>query len=252
MTQSTKISIVYCATNKKNNKRYIGKTINGLEARKQGHIYTASKECETYFARAIRKYGAENFEWTVLEYHSSDKEAQKREAELIIEFQTQIPENGYNITPGGNGGSHRSIATRKKMGDASRRRVYENPESFKTWSIGAQRPDVKLRRKIKWKQTWKKKFPDIELICKVCGLPFWVQWKRRNHYKTCLEHRQQKSPNWVVKKCITCNVEFQVTFYRRNNVKKCEIHRQKRKMSEETKKKMSEARKRYWKQKRKD
>ena len=57
--------IVYCYTNKINNKKYIGITSRSLEEREQNHLYEAyNKNSLTYnvpFKRAIRKYGIESF-----------------------------------------------------------------------------------------------------------------------------------------------------------------------------------------------
>lgn len=52
--------IVYKATNNINNKVYIGITTKTLEHRKSIHKKD-SKTKDTYFYKAIRKYGFENF-----------------------------------------------------------------------------------------------------------------------------------------------------------------------------------------------
>lgn len=59
------MAIVYCYTNKINNKKYIGITIRRMEERERSHLYEAyNVNCETYntpFKRVIRKYGLRNF-----------------------------------------------------------------------------------------------------------------------------------------------------------------------------------------------
>lgn len=60
--------IIYLATNKINNKVYIGQTINTLNKRKTNHYAAARNEKDNlYFHRAIRKYGENNFDWIVLD-----------------------------------------------------------------------------------------------------------------------------------------------------------------------------------------
>ena len=53
---------IYKITNQVNGKFYIGKTIKTLKNRFHNHCYDALKrDSTTYFHRAIRKYGKENF-----------------------------------------------------------------------------------------------------------------------------------------------------------------------------------------------
>ena len=63
--------IIYGSRNIVNGKWYIGQTTVGLENRRRQHLSTArNNNCHTYrcvFHDAIRKYGEDAFEWTVLE-----------------------------------------------------------------------------------------------------------------------------------------------------------------------------------------
>lgn len=53
---------VYKITNIQNKKMYIGQTIRPIEERFKRHLNDAIKgNLDTHFARAIRKYGKENF-----------------------------------------------------------------------------------------------------------------------------------------------------------------------------------------------
>lgn len=58
--------IIYCATNKTNGMRYVGKTACGLQKRKRNHESDARKDSRLYFHRAIKKYGADGFTWDVI------------------------------------------------------------------------------------------------------------------------------------------------------------------------------------------
>lgn len=100
--------IVYCYTNKRNNKKYIGITSRTLEERKSSHIYEAyNKNSLTYntpFKRAIRKYGLENFKEEVLHNNVSNEQACELEKYYIKKYKTYYKysnSNGYNATLGG-------------------------------------------------------------------------------------------------------------------------------------------------------
>lgn len=91
--------IIYKATNKINNKSYIGQTINSLKQRKKEHANDI-KRFNTVFCKALRKYGKENFKWKVIEKCNSLNKLNEREKYWIKELKTQNP-NGYNLTEGG-------------------------------------------------------------------------------------------------------------------------------------------------------
>ncbi len=92
--------IIYKVTNKLNNKSYIGLTTRTLQERKLEHLRHLIDE-DTYFHRAIKKYGAENFEWIIIDNSAqSNTELQYQEKYYIEKYNTLIP-NGYNMTIGG-------------------------------------------------------------------------------------------------------------------------------------------------------
>lgn len=99
--------IVYTATNKINEKQYIGYTTKTLEERKRSHLSKAKslsgKHYFYLFQQAIRKYGIDNFHWEVLENCNSIEECCNKEIYYINKYNTISP-NGYNLTKGGNGG----------------------------------------------------------------------------------------------------------------------------------------------------
>ena len=93
---------IYCFTNLINNKKYIGSTTNKPNIRYNQHIYHAfNKNSDKYMYPlycAIRKYGIENFTFSILkEIECSEKEIRKIEKEYIIKYNTLSP-NGYNQT----------------------------------------------------------------------------------------------------------------------------------------------------------
>ena len=97
--------IIYCITNKINNKQYIGSTINKPNIRFNQHKCAAynEKNLTKYqypLYQAFRKYGLENFSFEVLEnfYDSITEEQLRRiEKDYISKYNTLCP-NGYNQT----------------------------------------------------------------------------------------------------------------------------------------------------------
>jgi len=97
------MGIIYKAENLVNGKIYVGKTANSIEHRMNGHLRRASKENpKTYFHCAIKKYGNENFRFSVLEEVDDNTTLSNREKFYIQTLDSMAP-NGYNLTSGGDG-----------------------------------------------------------------------------------------------------------------------------------------------------
>ena len=116
------MGIIYVARNVVNGKGYTGFTFD-LERRKAGHKRDAENGSMLAFHCAIRKYGWDAFEWSVV--YEDDEESDREwmgwwEKRFIRELGTKIP-NGYNMTDGGDGGAMEfSDESREKIGNASR------------------------------------------------------------------------------------------------------------------------------------
>lgn len=96
--------IIYKATNKINGKSYIGQTVREFRSRKLEHINKATKKISNfYFHNAIRKYGADDFKWSILCYCNNMKELNDKEVYYISKYNTF--EAGYNMNMGGKGNS---------------------------------------------------------------------------------------------------------------------------------------------------
>ncbi len=93
-------SIIYCATNNLNNKKYIGQTKHSLDLRKSEHINEAKRNKGFYFHKALRKYSF-NFAWEILEVCLTQNQTDEREKFYIDFFDTFNSEKGYNLTSGG-------------------------------------------------------------------------------------------------------------------------------------------------------
>lgn len=102
------MAIIYKATFK-NGKSYIGYTSKSLNFRIKTHKTAAySANSQYIFHKAIRKYGFDNIEWTIIE--QSDNETyllHEAENKNIVLYKTHITENGYNSTWGGDSGTNK-------------------------------------------------------------------------------------------------------------------------------------------------
>lgn len=113
---------IYCFTNKINDKKYIGSTINEPNIRYKQHLYhvnniTTKSDYPLY--AAIRKYGIENFSFKVIDSGDwTEKELRVIEKNYIIKYKTVSP-FGYNQT---DNTEHpiNSIESYKKMSETKR------------------------------------------------------------------------------------------------------------------------------------
>ena len=91
---------IYQITNLINNKIYIGKT-NNPKKRWNNHKY--NNDPDMVIARALRKYGANNFKFEILYRNISIDDIDELERKTIKEKNSRVP-NGYNVAEGGQGG----------------------------------------------------------------------------------------------------------------------------------------------------
>lgn len=111
---------VYKHTNLINNKVYIGQTKNfSNRCGKDGSGYLAKTNGEfnqPLFARAILKYGWDNFTHEILKEELTKEEADYWETYFIKKYESINPNKGYNIRLGGSHGSL-SEKTKNKLRD---------------------------------------------------------------------------------------------------------------------------------------
>ena len=105
---AVKISVIYQAINKINNKIYIGAT-NNFKRRKAEHAHHAYKDGGA-FHEDIRKYGIGVFEWHILE-ECDDAERDERERYYITKYRETYGKDAiYNICDGGMGGQTHDVS----------------------------------------------------------------------------------------------------------------------------------------------
>lgn len=95
---------IYQIINKVDGRRYVGQTIN-LQKRKSTHYseLRSNKHPNDLLQEAWNKWGEENFQFVYEEFEIEDKNTlNQKEIETIKKFNSY--EDGYNRTPGGQGG----------------------------------------------------------------------------------------------------------------------------------------------------
>lgn len=114
---------VYKLINRVNNKIYIGSTTLGAGRRFKMHVANALAHKDDYpIHQAIREFGEDNFNLSILELCNSLDEMNEREAFYIAAFGSTNPEIGYNGKAGG-GVRFQSKATKQKIGDIHRGKI---------------------------------------------------------------------------------------------------------------------------------
>lgn len=138
---------VYCHTSP-SNKKYIGITCQSLKRRWRngGEGYAT----QTYFYRAIQKYGWDNFKHEVLYGNLTKEEACMLEIQLIESLGTNNKEKGYNCYVGGEVGplgfSH-SDETKKKMSEARKGKCFSEEHKKK---LSESRKDIYVGESAPW------------------------------------------------------------------------------------------------------
>jgi group I intron endonuclease len=141
--------IIYKATNIVNNKSYIGQSINSLKVRKASHKCAALKDSNSYFHKAIRKYGWDLFIWEILYECNSIEELDSKETELILLHETHyLTGKGYNITKGGDYHPMSNPETKIKA-DINRALAMKN---FMGDNNVMKRPEIKEKHNIRMKE----------------------------------------------------------------------------------------------------
>lgn len=90
---------IYQIVNLINKKKYIGQT-NNFEERIYKHFYLARTGCKRHLYNAMRYYGLENFQASIIE-ECEDELVSEREQFWINEYKTTDKRFGYNKTDGG-------------------------------------------------------------------------------------------------------------------------------------------------------
>ena len=144
---------IYIIQNILDNKIYIGQT-NKPKTRWNSHKHLVSKDklVLPHLYRAMKKYGIENFTFTIFAQYNSLEEINEAEEFWIDLFNTTNDKIGYNIQKGGNNkGFLHNEETKKKISLANSGRIFSKEHKEKIRLAGIGRKDS-LETSIKRKQ----------------------------------------------------------------------------------------------------
>jgi len=165
--------IIYKATNKINNKIYIGQTTNTLQYRANQHFREAKREDRpnTYFHNAIEKYGFENFTFEVIDSANIIDELNLKEQYWIRFYDSTNKQIGYNLDSGGVN-CFKSARTKRKIGDTTLQK-WQNPDTAKRMREGLEKAT----------KVWSNNCKDrkVVFVCPRCGkVLMLVKWEAKN------------------------------------------------------------------------
>ena len=182
---------IYKITNKINGKVYIGQTIRPVEYRFNRHINDAMHNIlNTHFARAIRKYGPDQWQFEVIDNAETQKELNQKE-QYWIRYYNSV-EEGYNETDAITkcGGNTYQSKTEQEM--------EEIKEKIRQTKLGAKNPMARRIKRINIITNEIDIFDTIISCAQACGI---------NNGKTSITTRlngQVKSPyknTWLFEYC---------------------------------------------------
>jgi group I intron endonuclease len=143
--------VVYIITNQENGKYYVGKTVQPLDKYFREQLNAAKRRNnKPHLYSAIRKYGDAAFIIDVLTTAASVSQLDSLECSWIALLDSRNPNIGYNITPGGTGGSDGSNLLGKKHSLESRLKKSLALRGRKNPHLG---PSEEVRRRISEKLT---------------------------------------------------------------------------------------------------
>ena len=124
---------IYSITNKLNNKRYIGQSID-IETRIKRHFRELRRgvhHCH-HLQRAFDKYGEDNFETEILLICNENDDLNEKEKEYIEKYDSY--RNGYNLTMGGKGDSGLIVTDEFRAKMSKLVRGEKNPNYGNKWA----------------------------------------------------------------------------------------------------------------------
>lgn len=154
---------IYKITNIQNNKVYIGQTIRPVEQRFHRHINDALNNIlDTHFARAIRKYGKENFIIEIIDTATTQDELNQKER-YWIRFYDAV-DKGYNETDAISkcGGNTYQSKSEEEMS------IIKN--KIRQTKLGAKNPMARKVKRINVKTNEVDIFDTVIACAQACGI----------------------------------------------------------------------------------
>lgn len=153
-----RVGLIYMYTSP-SGKQYIGQTIN--ESSRKSHHKNENVNTETYFGRAIKKYGFENLEYKILikfkptpDRIKLKRVLDKLEQRYIKLYQTNII--GYNLNKGGGGDGNLGYAHTEEM-KKHLSTIVKTEEQLNNLLLGRGEKSEETKQKISDAQSSKRK-----------------------------------------------------------------------------------------------
>lgn len=142
--------LIYLIKHTESGKSYVGQTIQPLTERVRQHFKKSAKSCPA-LAAAIKKYGKDAFEVTILATAQTQEELNLLEQKYILELNTVAP-GGYNLEYGGSRGkdSEETIARRKQALNSQECKEKISKKSKECWANPEYRKRLSEARKAHW------------------------------------------------------------------------------------------------------
>ena len=238
--------VVYLITGKTSGRQYVGQTLRTLKQRWDSHVSLALRNKGGYLARAIRKYGKEDFTVEPLHICKTKEEMNFVEIFYIELLKTKSPK-GYNLTAGGEGnfGWNPSKEIRSRMG-APKGTVWSAEAKAKRSVISQARWDANPQLRVELSERMKgnshtkgRKIPEEELIRRS------ISSKGNTHAKkpftTHCDHGHEWTaentyihPNGTTRSCKTCKHIASTNSNVKNKDNRNKVRREKRKANFES------------------
>lgn len=140
--------VVYLARNRVNGKGYVGQTTQNAEQRFSQHRTRLERSRCKALAAALKKYGVDAFEFSVL-YEAADRASLDAAEIAFIELLGTAAPAGYNLRAGGLAGTH-SAETRLKIsrGNKGKKLSAEQRQAMRERMLGTS-PSQETRAKIR-------------------------------------------------------------------------------------------------------
>jgi len=144
---------IYKVTNKINKKFYIGKS-KDIEKRWYGYkTFHGQHKRDSYFLRALQKYGPDEFIFEVIEECSLEN-LNEREKFWIEKLQARNQEIGYNMRQGGDGGDTSKFINYSKVSKSIKKAYKEGRLKSTGWpqhnTCGTKGKTWRVKDTFKW------------------------------------------------------------------------------------------------------
>lgn len=197
---------IYLFKNKINGKCYIGQSIKPKQ-RYKDHMYATEHESRLPFHEAIRKYGIENFEYSII---CTCEQEDLNQMEMYYIKKYKCNTEGYNCTEGGHNlealpkavawhKSEEGLAWHKKQGQYLKGKNFKKLIKHICIECGKEFETYSKRSKYccgACEQRYRRKHLNkITRICQFCGKPF--ETDKYEHHIYCSSSCSNRATRWA-------------------------------------------------------